>query len=636
MYKFKNKINDIWNMVKKNKRFKYLSLISILMLFCLALNVTFARYTTSKNNKGADITIGDLKYKMVINEKNYSSSVGTKATTNTIIGDRIILLKAGKTEEFDVALTSLNTIDTKYEITYKVCTDKNCTKFVETPSEINILYEKGKQVYGIIEANKSNSVTLRTINSSANNYYVQVNLNVGYIHNNLSLVGQIKSSFIKDGDYKLIAYVDGKEVIEFPKTDNYNVYATCNSNSGDASNVVANVYWSGSEWLLNLASLNIADIECSIFFSKKANSEINAPNGWYQREVGTLIAAIRKNYVSATATGTTPGVLASESGEKVLASAPDDYGTSFYFRGAVTNNYVQFANKCWRIVRITGDGSIKLVLHNDNVNNANNPCASSNNSTTAAFARYSGTTYTTTFNDNRDDNTYVGFMYGEAGASTYAKAQNNGNESTILMNLKTWYDKTFSDTNKNKLADTIWCNDKSTVKDANFNPWNLGTIGAAYGIGKNINYYAAVQRVVSANEGAGGTGPILTCPNDNDGGKLSKFTASDTINGNGKLNGYKIGLLTMDEVVFAGAARAITNNTYYLYENTGNTKWWTLSPGYFYSHDYKAYILLINDQSYIDSNWDTNTHALRPSVSLVSNITISGGTGTSSAPYVIN
>ena len=170
MYKFKNKINDIWNIVKKNKRFKYLSLISILMLFCLALNVTFARYTTLKNNKSANITIGDLKYKMVINEKNYSSSVGTKATTNTIIGDRIILLKAGKTEEFDVALTSLNTIDTKYEITYKVCTDKNCTKFIETPSEINILYEKGKQVYGIIEANKSNSVTFLSMQYLINSF----------------------------------------------------------------------------------------------------------------------------------------------------------------------------------------------------------------------------------------------------------------------------------------------------------------------------------------------------------------------------------------------------------------------------------------------------------------------------------
>ena len=45
--------------------------------------------------------------------------------------------------------------------------------------------------------------------------------------------------------------------------------------------------------------------------------------------------------------------------------------------------------------------------------------------------------------------------------------------------------------------------------------------------------------------------PSLICPNDNNGGKLSKFTVSDTTNGNGNLT-YKIGLLTADEVEFVG------------------------------------------------------------------------------------
>ena len=69
--------------------------------------------------------------------------------------------------------------------------------------------------------------------------------------------------------------------------------------------------------------------------------------------------------------------------EAILASTEDDYGTSYYFRGAVKNNYVQFANKCWRIVRVNGDGSVKLVLHNDNTSSSSSPCAASNNSTTA-------------------------------------------------------------------------------------------------------------------------------------------------------------------------------------------------------------------------------------------------------------
>ena len=122
--------------------------------------------------------------------------------------------------------------------------------------------------------------------------------------------------------------------------------------------------------------------------------------------------------------------------EALLASTEDDYGTSYYFRGAVKNNYVEFANKCWRIVRITGDGSVKLVLHNDNTSNAANPCSSANNSTNAAFARYSET-YNSSFNTNSDDDAYVGFKFGTAGSSTYDATHANTNKSTILNNLET-------------------------------------------------------------------------------------------------------------------------------------------------------------------------------------------------------
>ena len=39
----------------------------------------------------------------------------------------------------------------------------------------------------------------------------------------------------------------------------------------------------------------------------------------------------------------------------------DDLGMSYYFRGAVENNYVKFAGYWWRIVRINGNGSIRLI-----------------------------------------------------------------------------------------------------------------------------------------------------------------------------------------------------------------------------------------------------------------------------------
>ena len=311
--------------------------------------------------------------------------------------------------------------------------------------------------------------------------------------------------------------------------------------------------------------------------------------------------------VSATSNSITYKLITSNKNvsEALLASTEDDYGTSYYFRGAVKNNYVEFANKCWRIVRITGDGSVKLVLHNDNVNNTKNPCSSSNNSTTGAFARYSGTTYESAFNTSYNDNAYVGFMYGTVGASSYAATHANTNKSTILTNLETWYTNNLA-SYADKLADTIWCNNKKTKS------------GLGYGT-ENTDYNNNLS---------------LICPNDNDGGKLSKFTVDDTINGNGNLT-YKIGLLTADELIFAGYKRWGVNNSVYIYENANekNSYWWTLTPDRYDGYATNVLMrdgILYNDMDLVDKNI-----GLRPAISLISSTTISGGSGTSEAPYII-
>ena len=296
--------------------------------------------------------------------------------------------------------------------------------------------------------------------------------------------------------------------------------------------------------------------------------------------------------------------------EALLASTEDDYGTSYYFRGAVKNNYVQFANKCWRIVRINGDGSVKLVLHNDNTSNASSPCASSNNSTTAAFARYSGSTYNTAFNSSYNDNAYVGFMFGTAGADKYAATHANTNKSDILKNLETWYTNNLT-SYESKLADTIWCNDKSTVS-------------GGLGYGTNATDYGAYNRLASTKQ------PTLKCPNDNNGGKLSKFTVDDTKNGNGNLT-YKIGLLTADEIAFAGSISGYYNRSTYLQENTGTTWWWSLSP-YFFDGDI-AFVCVVSS-GYLDYDDVDFDLGLRPAISLISSTSVTGN-GTSDNPYVV-
>ena len=296
--------------------------------------------------------------------------------------------------------------------------------------------------------------------------------------------------------------------------------------------------------------------------------------------------------------------------EALLASTEDDYGTSYYFRGAVKNNYVQFANKCWRIVRINGDGSVKLVLHNDNTSNASSPCASSNNSTTAAFARYSGSSYTSVFNSNYNDNAYIGFMYGATGASDYASTHANTNKSDILKNLETWYTNNLT-SYESKLADTIWCNDKSTVS-------------GGLGYGTNATDYGAYNRLASTKQ------PTLKCPNDNNGGKLSKFTVDDTINGNGDLT-YKIGLLTADEIAFAGSIAYTYNRSTYLQENTGTTWWWSLSPYRFSGGGAYVWGVYSGD---LDGDGVGSGRGLRPVISLISSTNVTGD-GTSENPYVV-
>ena len=335
--------------------------------------------------------------------------------------------------------------------------------------------------------------------------------------------------------------------------------------------------------------------------------------------------------VSATSNSYTYKILSSNKNttEALLASTEDDYGTSYYFRGAVKNNYVQFANKCWRIVRIVGDGSVKLVLHNDNTSNTSNPCSPANYSIVAAFARYSEDVYTSAFNSSKNDNTYAGFMYGTVCSSDYASTHANINKSTILTNLETWYKNNLS-SYEDKLADTIWCNDKSVITDTDFDPWRDNP-SSNFGTGVNTNYFSTTRRLVSDEGNAGGTGPSLICPNDNNGGKLSKFTVSDTTNGNGDLT-YKIGLLTADELVFAGSILGSSNLSTYLQENTAGMYWWTLSPSRFNDVSYTR-IWGIYWGNSADDDAD-GTSGVRPSISLKSSTSVTGS-GTSEDPYIV-
>jgi hypothetical protein len=355
-------------------------------------------------------------------------------------------------------------------------------------------------------------------------------------------------------------------------------------------------------------------------------TDVVPPDGWDDAESGTLLAGIKANYPETSGLYRSPGQSVSIASEAYLASTEDDYGTSYYFRGAVENNYVVFAKMCWRIVRITGDGSIKMTLYNYNSDkdNTENPC--SVEGTSLAFARYDGTTYTSAFNPSRSYNAYVGFMYGTANSSTYSAEHANKTDSTILTNLKKWYDNNFDATEQSMLADTIWCNDKR--------------LSSGNGYSTQGSYYGAYGRLYTASTAS----PSLKCGTSKDTNKISKFTALDTDYGNGMLKSaqddgtikyYKIGLLTADEVAFAGGKYNTVNTTYYLLKNASSDTWWLLSP-FSYGSSSAGVWYVRNTNGSLYYNYAQNSHAVRPAIALNSNVKISKGNGTASNPFVIN
>ena len=363
-------------------------------------------------------------------------------------------------------------------------------------------------------------------------------------------------------------------------------------------------------WVADASTYSLPNSVLGQEIHLKISVEGKAGSGWLPSNFKDRILALNEVKTPIT----TPGAAVSTETEALLASAEDDNGTSYYFRGAVTNNYVEFANKCWRIVRVGGDGSVKLILHNDNTTGAANPCDAANNSASAAFARYSGETYKSAYNTNYNDNAYVGFKYGTVGASDYAPTHANTNKSTILTNLEAWYGKNNLKNYEKVIADTVWCNDKTNVEDKTYNPWSYGGNATGLGYGTNKTYYGATQRLVSTSGSAGGTGPSLKCN-----GELSKITS-------------KIGLITVDELAFAGYAYELQNTTTYLQENATNTYWWSLSPLDFNLGS--AGVWNVGEGSFGRSSAGS-TLEVRPSISIVSSATISGGFGTSEDPYVV-
>ena len=312
--------------------------------------------------------------------------------------------------------------------------------------------------------------------------------------------------------------------------------------------------------------------------------------------------------------------------DKGMYKKADDLGTSYYYRGAVNNNWVQFGKEgdkdiYWRIIRINGDGSIRMI-YSGTTDPKNESSVTESN---GVYMTGTGTqitvdsTNTFAFNSSYNKAEYVGYQYIEEQQHGYGKCDGtnnasctvNGNtvyNSTIKQKIDKWYAGTTLKDNSLVSQDQIFCNDRS-ASSTQTAAWT--STGANY-------YYGAYGRLYSNKK------PILTCPTASD-----KFTVN-TSNGNGALT-YPVGLITVDEVAMAGGKDGTGNSTYYLYTKQN---YWSGSPRDFLSSGL-AREFYVSSSGGLGFNYVSHNFGARPVVSLSSKAKLSGN-GTYSNPYTVS
>lgn len=284
-----------------------------------------------------------------------------------------------------------------------------------------------------------------------------------------------------------------------------------------------------------------------------------------------------------------------------LFKSEDDDGDSYFFRGSVTNNYVRFGKYAsdysdsalagkdmyWRIIRINGDKTIRLIYDGD-MAYANDVSSKSKG---LNYSSYSGAS----------DNTYVGFMHGASPSKTYEDAHSNKGSSSIKNSLDKWYRANLKNYENYIDKNAGFCGDRS--------------LASGTGIGSDITQYKAYERLITNKL------PTLKCSNK----ERDFYTIKAATKGNKALT-YPIGLITADEVAMAGALNGYNNTLYYL--NGFST--WTITPFEFNSNAY-----IFTTQSLNRSVTNSISVGAKPVINLRSNVMFSGS-GTMDDPYTIS
>lgn len=401
----------------------------------------------------------------------------------------------------------------------------------------------------------------------------------------------INGSVDDPGDLYFAYYVDGKVSRTMPSRNTGYTLDTTNSSCDNG----VTVDWDYSKWKANIYYENYSATDktrtkCILYFNKTAKT------------VSTALGNIEVNSYTPDLTKSACDTSSCESHEKGIFSTTDADGTSYYYRGAVENNYLKFAGYYWRVVRINGNGSIRIIYDGTSAHS---------NGESSTDRQYG----TSQFNTANNNNMYVGYMY------TSGEAHGTGTSSAIKTNVDKFYTDKLASYASKLDTNAGFCGDRSNLN-----------LQSGVGTGTVTTYNKGYLRVEEST-------PTLTCENSSD-----YYTVSSASSGNKKLT-YPIGLITADEVMLAGHAGGVFDGSYnHMKSNNGSylvtgNSFWTMTPagGYnpFGLTGWGAYVFRVSGSGGIDDLGTNNTSGLRPVVNLKSGVTITGS-GTKTDPYVVS
>ena len=384
------------------------------------------------------------------------------------------------------------------------------------------------------------------VNKNSAIVIVEDNLSINYLNGNefkfKKKEKEIPFSLINDADEDLLVSIklldvdtDGKK-ITYDLLEN-NKKIKMNEKIKETSELVVSNYISVSGLETKSYKLVIHNPEKEKISFKLQVSKVSEENRSFAQ---VLLNENSINKETKTQVGKEPAV-----SDEGLVLDVDDSGNTYYFRGSSDNNYFKLGDKMWRIVKVNGNGTVKVVL---------------------------------------DSVISTSTMYDDSLSGDKLSSIGNAFNLSGYTALSNWYDENLKSYDE-YISEEKFCID--TNKE-----------------GDNLSNYIRIN--------------VSNIP---------------TFNCLGNNNNSKIGMLTIDEIIYAGATVDGMNNNFYLYNPEITSPIWTYSPvrdGY---EGVYFYELLANGTIGTTSTGES-TKALRPVINIKKDVEVVGK-GTKEEPYTI-